>query len=575
MVTNKLKWTEIEAGVPQGAVLSPLLANFYLYPFDQFVNNMNIPYIRYADDFVLMAETKEKLTAIIETITAQLETNFSLKLNPPSIEKAGDGVEFLGITVSTKGLSLTERKEKDILERINSITFVKTELTEKSAENLKGIRNYYARLLPQNKLQEWDIKLIERLNTLIRKNQSHIPTKKILTESLKTIEFFSSNSNSRKNQLIQQLVSTYIVYSTKKKKQAPKSIDKLIKSKKKEYQKLERAGAELVVNTPGSYIGVSYKGIHVKLNTKIVNKPSAALKHITIMGKGISISSNALMYCANNKIPIDFFDAKGKQYASVLSPVFVDNSLWTKQVQLPLSRKVMLASAIVTGKLKNQQNLIKYYHKYHKNVLDKLNEKYVEVILKLDQNITKAQLFESQSEDYSKELMTFESQGALAYWAYIRELIADDEIDFVRREHQGATDLMNSLLNYGYAILYARVWKTILAAKLNPSIGVIHSQQSGKPTLVFDVVEIFRSQTVDRVVISIIQKKLPVKMHDGLLTEPTKRILIRGILERLNRYEKFRGEELTLSQIILKQSQEIARFINGNIKKFKPYVAKW
>lgn len=576
MVSTNLKWNEIKQGVPQGAVLSPLLANFYLHPFDQFVCSKCKAYIRYADDFIVMGESKEQLDELIGTISRQLETNFSLKLNPPQIEKACDGVEFLGIIVSTKGLSLSDKKRKDILERINSINFIKSEISAKSQETLRGIKNYYGRLLPQNILQEWDCSLIERLNILIRKNQGHIPSKKILSDNLKSLEFFSSNSNQRKNQLIQQLLSTYIVHSAKKKKtDSPKSITKLIKTKKKEYQKLERAGSELVVNTPGSYVGVTHKGIQVKLNNKVVNKPSAALKHVTIMGKGISISSNALMYCATNKIPIDFFDGKGKQYASVLSPVYVDNSLWSKQVELPLDKKVALASAIVIGKLKNQLNLIKYYHKYHKNILGKLNEKYVEVNLKIDKNITKAQQFESQSEDYSKELMTFEAQGAVAYWAYIRELLADDEIDFIRREHQGATDLMNSMLNYGYAILYARVWKTILAAKLNPSIGVIHTEQNGKPTLVFDVVEIFRAQTVDRVVISIIQKKLPVKVHNGLLTEPTKRILIRGLLERLNRYEKFRGEELTLSQIILKQSQEIAGFINGEIKTFKPYVAKW
>ncbi|WP_044820067.1 CRISPR-associated endonuclease Cas1, partial [Bacteroides fragilis] len=43
-----------------------------------------------------------------------------------------------------------------------------------------------------------------------------------------------------------------------------------------------------------------------------------------------------------------------------------------------------------------------------------------------------------------------ESQAAIAYWSYIRVLTADDGIDFIRREHQGATDLLNSLLNYGY-----------------------------------------------------------------------------------------------------------------------------
>lgn len=63
-------------------------------------------------------------------------------------------------------------------------------------------------------------------------------------------------------------------------------------------------------------------------------------------------------------------------------------------------------------------------------------------------------------------------------------------------------------------------------------------------------------------------------MHDGLLNESSKRVLIRYILERLNRYEKYRGEEITFSQIILRQAQEIALFISGDNLIFKPYVAE-
>ena len=65
---------------------------------------------------------------------------------------------------------------------------------------------------------------------------------------------------------------------------------------------------------------------------------------------------------------------------TVLNPVFLDGTLWNKQVELPLEQKIKLATQIIIGKLKNQLNLIKYYHKYHKDILGgKLSEKYVEV----------------------------------------------------------------------------------------------------------------------------------------------------------------------------------------------------
>lgn len=576
-VNSKLKWNESKQGLPQGAVLSPLLANFYLHSFDQFVVKMVRGYVRYADDFVIITKSKEEIEEVIKKIEKELEDNLLLKLNKPVINNIHEGVEFLGISVSATGLSLSAKKKKDIQQKIGSIEFTKYALSAKSLETLQGLKNYYAKLLPQDILQECDMVLMNRLEALVKKNCNSIPSKKILLESLGNMEFFSLNSNLRKNQLMQQLANTYLIHKGKKQKKPEKvrTNQKLIADKKREYQKLENANSELVVSTPGSYIGATYKGITVKLKSKVLNQPSAALKHITVIGKGVSISSNALMYCMEHKIPIDFFDSKGKQYASVLTPIFVEDALWSKQVELPLERRVKLASSIVYGKLKNQQNLIKYYYKYHKGVLDHLPESYADAMLRLDKVIKEVKLFDEISEDYSVSLMALESQGAVAYWAYIRDLIIDDDVGFVRREHQGATDLFNSMLNYGYAILYARVWKKILAAKLNPSIGVLHAQQSGKPTLVFDVVEIFRSQAVDRVVISLIQKKTALEVSEGMLTDSTKRALIRAILERLNRYEKFRGEEITLDQIILKQARDIAAYIKGDKKTFKPYIAKW
>lgn len=581
-VTSNLKWNDVTQGVPQGAVLSPLLANFYLHPFDQFVKAKAPVYIRYADDFIIAAHTEAEVNELIDLLQTVLNEQFFLKLNPAVVKNTDEGVEFLGMVVADTHVTVTKKKKEDLKERIRSLTFSHGSLSGESQKTLAGIRNYYAKLIDEEMLKELDCELMQRLQDLIKRNLRHIASAKILTENLQALEFFSTDSNRRHQQLVQQLCSTYVVYLNRKKQtqsqnqSQPATKEKLIKLKKKQYQKLESAGAELVVSTPGSYIGASYKSIVVKQLGKVIGKSTEALRHITVIGKGISLSSNALMFCMNRKIPIDFFDGKGTQYASVLTPQFVDGTLWTQQSQLPLARKVELASQIIIGKMKNQLNLIKYYHKYHKDVLgNALGEKYVESVLKLKRTLEKAKQYDRTDEQYAKGIMAIEAQGALAYWDYIRTLLSDDKINFERRERQGATDLLNVMLNYGYAILYSRVWKTILAAKLNPSIGILHAPQHGKPTLVYDVVEIFRPQMVDRVVISLVQKNVSLKVKDGLLNEPTKRTLIRSILDRLNRYEKYRKEELTLAQILFRQSQEIAKYIAGEAETFKPYVAKW
>ena len=175
---------------------------------------------------------------------------------------------------------------------------------------------------------------------------------------------------------------------------------------------------------------------------------------------------------------------------------------------------------------------------------------------------------------FMQKLVGHEAQIAIRYWAYIRELMSDDEVGFERREHQGATDIVNSMLNYGYAILYTRVWQALLAAHLNPFNSLIHARQDGKPTLVYDFVEIFRSQVVDRVVISLVQKGQDLEVRKGLLTDETRQLLVKSVMERLARYEKYQREEMKMEQIIFRQANLLAKAFEGT-DEFKPYVAKW
>jgi RNA-directed DNA polymerase len=50
-----------QKGIPQGAVISPLLANIYLDKFDKIFSQPELKLVRYADDFVVLAKTKEDI----------------------------------------------------------------------------------------------------------------------------------------------------------------------------------------------------------------------------------------------------------------------------------------------------------------------------------------------------------------------------------------------------------------------------------------------------------------------------------------------------------------------------------
>ncbi len=90
-------WTP-EAGVPQGAVLSPLLSNVYLDPLDHLMAEAGFQMVRYADDFVILCRTNEEAQRALELVQRWVAEN-GLMLHPTKTRKVDaqrDGFDFLG-----------------------------------------------------------------------------------------------------------------------------------------------------------------------------------------------------------------------------------------------------------------------------------------------------------------------------------------------------------------------------------------------------------------------------------------------------------------------------------------------
>jgi len=87
-------------GTPQGAVLSPLLANLYLHPLDVELTEAGYRIVRYADDFVILCRTQEEAENALSRVRDWVEAN-GLTLHPDKTHlgncmEPGQGFEFLG-----------------------------------------------------------------------------------------------------------------------------------------------------------------------------------------------------------------------------------------------------------------------------------------------------------------------------------------------------------------------------------------------------------------------------------------------------------------------------------------------
>lgn len=86
-------------GTPQGAVISPLLANLYLHPLDVLMRDAGFEMVRYADDFVILCHTAEEAQQALGRIQGWVQ-EAGLTLHPDktrivSLDDAGS-FDFLG-----------------------------------------------------------------------------------------------------------------------------------------------------------------------------------------------------------------------------------------------------------------------------------------------------------------------------------------------------------------------------------------------------------------------------------------------------------------------------------------------
>ncbi|MGH6885107.1 MAG: group II intron reverse transcriptase/maturase [Geminicoccales bacterium] len=93
------RWTPT-AGTPQGAVISPLLANIYLHPLDERMAAQGYRMVRYADDFVVLCKSREEAEAALAEIRQWVAAN-GLRLHAGKTQigdcrQPGEGFDFLG-----------------------------------------------------------------------------------------------------------------------------------------------------------------------------------------------------------------------------------------------------------------------------------------------------------------------------------------------------------------------------------------------------------------------------------------------------------------------------------------------
>ena len=238
---------------------------------------------------------------------------------------------------------------------------------------------------------------------------------------------------------------------------------------------------------------------------------------LIIDGPTGNISFEAMRWIVKHGISLSLLNWNGNLLSVTLPEEPKSGGLKIKQYQKYLDAKFRksIATKIIQVKVNHSQNLLEQLSKYY-------DINYPKIKQSIEKETSR---MESNSEKIYLDLMTYEGRIAGIYFEQMSKIINEivPEFGFSVRKNKAmsrnynASDEINALFNYGYAILESEIRKSVNAVGLDGSIGFLHEIAPSKIPLVYDLQELFR-WIIDLSVIQLLEEK-KLKKSDFIVTE--------------------------------------------------------
>ena len=213
----------------------------------------------------------------------------------------------------------------------------------------------------------------------------------------------------------------------------------------------------------GAYVHLKNQQLVIEKQSEIVGQvPIEDLGILILQHPAIVLTQQLIVACQKNKVVIVFCDEKHLPYSLIL-PIgeghTLHNKILKQQMAISEPTRKRLWQKIVQHKIKQQE----------------------QTLVMLNKVSTRLSFLSTQVK--TGDSGNCEAIAAQAYWKLLfgKAFKRDADLDGV-----------NSLLNYGYAIIRAAVARSVCGAGLHPTIGLFHTNQYNSLCLADDLMEPFR-----------------------------------------------------------------------------------
>jgi len=150
------------------------------------------------------------------------------------------------------------------------------------------------------------------------------------------------------------------------------------------------------------------------------------------------------------------------------------------------------------------------------------------------------------------------------------------------RMRQPPSNEINALISFTNMLCYTLCLDQIYHTQLNPTISYLHQPGYRRYSLALDISEIFKPILVDRLIFSLLNKKVlnktdfDFRLNSCLLNETGKKKVLRDWEERLSQTIKHRtlNKNVSYKHLVRLEVYKLIKHIM-NIEEYKPFKAWW
>lgn len=323
---------------------------------------------------------------------------------------------------------------------------------------------------------------------------------------------------------------------------------------------------------------------HLSLKVEIERQtaltiPIHHVESVALFGN-VLVTPGVMELCAEQGIAISFLSEHGRLIARVDAPwqgsVLLRREQYRKADRADAS--LALARGFVAGKIQNARILLARSARESDDPQDAQTLR--NAIAELDGVLPALRHAETLD-----QLRGHEGTAARIFFGAFNAMIRQQRKDFsiTERTRRPPRDPLNALLSFCYAVLLHDCIAALTAAGLDPSVGYLHEDRPGRPSLALDLMEEFRPLIADRLVLALINRKQVdpkgFVLREGGAVEMTRET--RKTL--LTAYSQRKQEEVTHPVLEQKtrvgllpfiQARLLARVIRGELPDYVPCILR-